>query len=376
MSQSDQSNPMRDQIYSVPELIHEQIWTLESRTRKIITTPEIFGTRHIVLTGCGDSFISALAAETAFAKLAGIHTQALNAMQASRYNAHYAHWQYPRNPLVLAISNSGEVARVVEAVKHYAERGALTVAITSDPISRLATEAERVVEVSIPTFTPAPGVRSFVASLLVLYLIAIRLGEVRNTYTMDEAMALRRELESTADLIRAVIASVDEPLQKLAKEWSQFSNFELLGSGPNRGTAAYGAAKLLEAAGVHAMDQDIEEWVHLQYFVRDARNTATILLCPENAGSFSRALEVEPLLRKLERPYLVLTNELCADLFKQVMPLPIKVRPIFAPLVYSIPLALFAAYLSQQLDERYGRGSLGAWADSGNGNTTRNSLIV
>jgi glucosamine 6-phosphate synthetase-like amidotransferase/phosphosugar isomerase protein len=342
MSNSDQSNPMRDQVFSVPDLIREQIWLLEGRTRKIITTPEIYGTRRIVLTGSGDSFIGGMAAENAFIELAGIHTQALNAMQASRYDARDSQQQYPRNPLVLAVSNSGEVARVVEAVQHYTEQGALTVAITGNTESRLAIQAQRVIQLNIPPFTAAPGVRSYIVSLLALYLLAIRFGEVRNKYTMDEAMALRRELEAAADAVTVMIASLDEPLQKLAKEWSQFSNFELLGSGPDRSTAAYGAAKLLEAAGVHAIHQDIEEWVHLQYFVRDSHHTATFVICPENAGAFSRVLEIESLLKRLERPYQVLTAESCSRQFKNVLSVPAAVRPIFVPLVYSPILAFFA----------------------------------
>ncbi|MEM5776263.1 MAG: SIS domain-containing protein, partial [Anaerolineaceae bacterium] len=174
MPSSNSSNPMRDQVFSLPELIREQVWTLESRTRKIITTPEMFAARDVVLTGSGDSYISAMAAEAAFTELAGVRAQALSAMQASRYHARRFDWQYPSNPLVLAVSNSGEVARVVEAVQHYNDCGALTVAVTGNSGSRLGQAAHRAVEVTIPPFASAPGVRSYYGSLLALYLLEVR----------------------------------------------------------------------------------------------------------------------------------------------------------------------------------------------------------
>ena len=367
---------MRDQVYSLPALIRDQIWTLEAKTRKALTTPEIFATRHIVLTGCGDSHISAVAAETAFTQLAGIHTQALNAMQASRYNAGHSTWQYPQNPLVLAVSSSGEVARVVEAVQHYRDCGALTVAITSNLGSRLATHADRVVEATVPPFVSSPGVRSYIISLLTLYLLAVRLGEVRGNYTADEAMNLRRELESTADAIETVLQTLDEPLKKLANEWSEFPNIELLGSGPDRGTAAYGAAKLLEAVGIHAVHQDVEEWVHLEYFVADTVHTGMLVMCPENSPASSRVEEIERYLQNLKRPYVILTGQSGDQRFRRPLVLTPEIRPIFAPLLYSVPLALFAAYLSHQVDATYGRGATGYWVDCRDGMTTRQSAIT
>ncbi len=376
MPSSDSSNPMRDQVFSLPTLIREQIWTLEGRTRKIVTTPEMFAARDVVLTGSGDSYIGAMAAEAAFVELAGVRAHALSAMQASRYHARRFDWQYPSNPLVLAVSNSGEVARVVEAVQHYNDCGALTVAITGNPGSRLGQAASRVVEVTIPPFAPAPGVRSYYGSLLALYLLAIRMSEVRGQVTADEAMDLRRELETAADAVDAVIAQMDQPLQRLAQEWASLPAVELLGSGPDRATAAYGAAKLLEAVGVHAAHQDVEEWVHQEYFVADAARTGTILICPVDSPAFSRAVEVEGYLRTLQRPYLVLSGEPAAAGFRQVLAHTQTIRPVFAPLLYSAPLALFAAHLSAEVGAAYGRGASGPWADCHDGATTRGSLIL
>src|SRR5260370_21954842 len=113
----------------------------------------------------------------------------------------------------------------------------------------LGIETQRTVLVSTPTFAPAPGVRSYVMSLLALYLLAIRFSEVLGRITMDEAQDLRKELEASANAIEQAISHLDTALCELAREWAALDNFEILCSGPSKGSAAYGAAKLIEAAG-------------------------------------------------------------------------------------------------------------------------------
>ena len=123
---------------------------------------------------------------------------------------------------------------------------------------------------------------------------------------MDEALALRQELEASASAVEQIIAQFDTALGKLAKDWAGLDNFEFLGSGPGKGSAAYGAAKLLEAAGSHALYQDVEEWAHLQFFVARAQQTGTVLIAPADSYALSRAVEIAGFLETLQRPYRVL----------------------------------------------------------------------
>jgi glucosamine--fructose-6-phosphate aminotransferase (isomerizing) len=374
MHQIRPTNPMRDQVLSVPDLIREQIWELEARTRKILTTPEVFSLRQIILTGSGDSHIAAMAAEMAFNELAGISTLALCAMDVSRYRARYYDHEYPNHPLVIAISNSGEAARVVEATRRFNQAGGLTLALTANAESRLGSEAQRAVLLPNPSFLPSPGVRSYVLTLLALYLLAIRFGELRGRMTMDEAQALRQELEASASAIEQTVEQFDKALRKLVKDWAALDNFEFLGSGPGKGSAAYGAAKLLEAAGSHALYQDIEEWAHLQFFVARAQQTGTVLIAPSDSYALSRAIEISRLLETLQRPYRVLTDSQ-TNLFKNALQLPVRVREIFSPLVYMVPLALLAGYVADAQGQEYGRGNQAQWADSRNATSVKNSVI-
>ena len=74
-------------------------------------------------------------------------------------------------------------------------------------------------------------------------------------------------MKSTADAIEATIPAIEERTRELAEAVADQTNFVFVGDGPNYATALFSAAKVIEAAGRHAMGQDTEEWAHLQYFV-------------------------------------------------------------------------------------------------------------
>ena len=99
-----------------------------------------------------------------------------------------------QSPLVIAISNSGGIARVGEAVQRVVQHGGFALGVTGNMDSLLGRSASRVVHLEIPPFESAPGARSYLVSVLLLLLLAIRLGEVRGRYTMDQAMAYRDDI--------------------------------------------------------------------------------------------------------------------------------------------------------------------------------------
>jgi glutamine---fructose-6-phosphate transaminase (isomerizing) len=379
MSNVRNASPMRQQVYSLPSLIREQFWPLEARVRKVLTTPEIYSLRSVLITGSGDSHMAGLAAAPAFVEFAGILPYVVPSMQAARYVAPFLGHQPPNTPLVIAVSSSGEVARVVEAVNAFNTQGALTLAVTAQPASRLAQTSSKVLRMELPPFASAPGVRSYTVSLLALQLLAIRMAEVRGRITMDIASELRRELASNAEATEQVLEAADESCRQLALAWRDLPSFEILGSGPHAGTAAYGAAKLLEAVGCHAFSVDVEEWNHLNYFTQEPGRTGTWLVADPSFGSFSRACEVAGYLQNLGRPYAVLGNmspQQAGDQAVLAVPVPAFHHEALSPVTYSAVLALFAAYLNETVGAEYGRGSTGRWADSRNGNAVRNSAIV
>ena len=366
-------DPMRAQVFSLPELLASGYAELEASARALLPNAEAFGVREVIVTGCGDSRIAGALVAAAWTELTGILCRPLNALQAARYEVALPRRRLPHDPLLLAVSASGEVARTVEAVEQWRARGALTVALTADPGSSLARAAARCLPLTLPPYPAAPGVRSFFLSALALYLLAIRIGEVRARLRQDEAERLRRDLLETAAVIGRMLPALDRQLAALAQEWRGHGRYELLAAGPARAAAAYGSAKLLEAAGVPALDQDLEEWLHLHYFARDPAACATWVLCPPPGRDRSRVAEIEPILERLERPWRIVTDAALGEGLKRTIILPAPPNTLFAPFLYAAAPALFAARLSAALGAEYGRGARGRWQDCRDGGTTRRS---
>jgi glucosamine--fructose-6-phosphate aminotransferase (isomerizing) len=350
-------NTMIAQVQSLPELIRTEFDGLDARARLLMNHEECLSVKRVVITGCGDSHMAGIAAELAFEQIAGIPAEPMRANKGGRYAAPYKHSHYPHNPLVLGISVSGTVTRTREAVGLFKKYGAPTVAITGNPESPLAKLADRMLNCAIPDFPFAPGVRSYRISLLALYLLAIRLGEVQDRYSQAEANKLRQELLSTADVIEATIAAVDAKTRELAEAVAEEKNYVFVGDGPNFATALFGAAKVIEAAGRHAMGQESEEWAHLQYFTSTDPSTPTFLISPGYRGHERVGHLMEP-LKRIGRTTVAIVpqgDEVVAPHAQWVLPVMGDVREAFTPMVYATATELFSAHLADVIGEPFFR---------------------
>jgi glucosamine--fructose-6-phosphate aminotransferase (isomerizing) len=368
-------NNMIAQVESLPTLIREEFQTLDARVRRILNHDELLSVKRVIIEGCGDSHMAGIATELAFEQLAGVPTEPMTAMQAGRYAAPYIDTSFPRNPLVLAISVSGTVARTREALQLLRQRDALGIAITANPDSPLAGAAEKVLDCTVPDFAPAPGVRSYRVSLMMLYLLAIRLGEVRGRYSQDEANALREELKGTADAIEATIEAVHDRTRQLAEEYAGENSYVFLGDGPNYATALFSAAKVIEAAGRHAMGQDTEEWAHLQYFASVETGTPTFIISP-GYRAHGRAAELLGQMGRIGRARVAVVpegDEAVAPLADRVLPVHGTTREAFTPMVYAVAGELFAAHLSDVVGEPPFRRTTAAYEQ---GNDIRISQVL
>jgi glucosamine--fructose-6-phosphate aminotransferase (isomerizing) len=350
-------NSMIAQVKSLPEMIRSEFGALDRQVRLLMNHDECLSVKRIVITGCGDSHMAGIAAELAFEQIAGIPTEPMRAMKSGRYAAPYRLSHYPHNPLVIGISVSGTVSRTREAVGLFSKQNLPTVAITGNPDSPLAQAADKVIDCSIPEFPFAPGVRSYRMSLLALYLLAIRLGEVQDRFSQGEAKILRQNLLNTADAIEATIEAVDEKSFELAQAVAEEESFVYIGDGPNFATALFGAAKAIEAAGVHAMGQESEEWAHLQYFTTVETSTPTFLISPGYRGH-NRVGELMPPLKKIGRITVAIVpdgDQLVASKADWVLPVLGDIPEAFTPMVYPVATELFAAHLSDVIGEPFFR---------------------
>lgn len=367
------TNSMIDQIHSLPSLIRDIVQPFDDAIRSTLDRDLCLSLQRLFLTGCGDSHHAALASEWAFEALAAVPTEPMTALQFARYAVGYL----PPASVVIGISVSGGVSRTAEALGLANQVGARTIALTATPDGLVGRAAQQTLLVQSPPFPEplgmiTPGVRSYTANQIALFLIAAHLGEVRGKLTADEANAIRRELLALADAAGRTIEFSAAAARALAYEWADANEFVFTGGGPNFAAALFSAAKVLEASGDPALGQDTEEWAHVQYFAK-AMATPTFII---SAGGrdLSRATELAVAAKTIGRRVVAVTPSSSSSLIAaatRTLPFADGVREMFTPVISAIPCELFAAYRSEATGEPFFRSFGGGRSIEGGGGISR-----
>ncbi len=368
---------MLEQVHSLPELIRESLPEFDERVRNALDHKFCLSLKRLFVTGCGDSHHASLTSELAFEDLAGIPAEPMTALQFAHYAAGYMPDTGPGTNAVIGISVSGEVTRTLEALNFARQEGAVCIALTATPGSRIAEAGEVQVYTTVTPFpdppgTHTPGVRTYAATQLALYLIAIRIGEVRGHLSTLEADNLRGQLRGLAEAAEGTIESCDKASLELVGSLAEAKEFVFAGGGPNFGTALFSAAKVLEASGDPALGQDLEEWAHLQYFTRQPA-TPTFYISTARRD-LPRAVEVVEAAKIIGRQVVAIVPGSDGQAINQadfVLPLADGMPEVFSPLVAAIPGELFAAHRADLVGETFFRGFGGGRSVEGGGGASR-----
>jgi glucosamine--fructose-6-phosphate aminotransferase (isomerizing) len=353
---------MLRQVLSVPKLLEEVYPDVEPQVRYVLTTPQIYSVKKVVLTSCGDGYAACLAAKRAFECFLGIPVEVVDPLSLARYYQMKWVGESPCDPLVIAVSNSGRVTRVVEAVTRMREHKALTLAVTSDPESPLGKAAEKVIVLSIPDFERSPGIRTYAVLQMIVYLLAIRMGEVRLGYTMDQANLYRRELKRLPGEFLKDVDGVCGLALEAAKQFRDVSGTEMVGCGADYGTAVYGHEKMYEAAGIPSVSLDSENWFHVNYFVKDVDRTLTMVFASKGNEAQSRTREMIQRMNQMGRAFVLVTNDESLQAKYRFL-MPPSDTCLFQPMAGHMVPALIAGYLAAMREEPYSRGFQGIWKE-------------
>lgn len=372
-------NAMSRQVYSLPELIRTQYIDLEEKARTVLDFQEIFNIQRIILTGCGDSYAACMAVKHVFEMLTGIQVEVTSAIDLGRYYSEKHLGVDCQNPLVIAVSNSGEVARISEAVQRARLHDCFVLGITGNRDSSLAKHAHHILELSIPEFESAPGTRSYAVSVMALLLLAIRIGEVKGNYTMDQAMAYRYDMENQGQLLEELLPQMDAACETLALAWKDFPCFDFVGAGFDYAAAWFSQAKILEATGKFAIHINSEEWFHLNCFAANPQSVGTVVFANTTNPGLSRTKDVVKYARGLGRPLVVITDGTREDFQGEdavYIRVPSPDFKINMPITQFVPGCLLAGYLSAILQETYGRQGQEAWKPWKDGSCVKNNEII
>ena len=297
---------------------------------------------RVYLIGCGDSFDGGLAARYVWERLMPVPVEAIPAMTFASSIVDIA----PAGSLVVALSQSGRVSRVIEGIRIARSLGLATVAITANPTSPLAKEpAEATWVMDFDKVGAVPGTTSHLLGAMALYELGCALAG--NVEGRDR---LRAELDELGPLVERAIEASSADAERHAQAIARDQPVLLLGYGPVLSSARFTVRKLLELTQLVALWQETEEYAHDEYSLVGS-SFRVMQFCPPDRGR-ARSLEVAIYLHRLGVHLSVVTDAAGAPAYRDLADVIYEIPDCpasLAPLLYSIPGQLLSVALARRV---------------------------
>lgn len=297
--------------------------------------------QKITIIACGTSWHAGLIGEYLIEEFARIPVEVEYASEF-RY----------RNPIisdkdiVIAISQSGETADTMAAIKLAKERGAFIYGICNVVDSSIA----RITDAGSYTHAgPEIGVAStkaFTAQLTILSLIALKLGKHNGNLSNQEFMRLITELDALPKKVEEVLESTHAITKEIAKNFVDAQNFLYLGRGYNFPAALEGALKLKEISYIHAEGYPAAEMKHGPIALID-ENMPIVIIAPKQ-GHYDKIVSNVQEIKARKGKVIALVNKgdtQVSSVADYVIEFP-ETSECFSPIIASIPLQLLAYYIA------------------------------
>lgn len=341
-----------EQMETLGDIHRENFKVIDSNVRKAFTALEIESLHRVYLVGDGDSYHAGLASEMAFLELAKIDCFPTPAFQFLAYEADFIPTSFPRDTLVLGVSASGGTSKVVESILKAQEvsNSILVAGLVGNEDSKVANAAGRLISTQLPELGRSPGIRTYVASMMGLYSLAIRIAEIKRHIHMDKANELRQTIIDLADAVDTTYQASIQPAKDAAKVTANSPFISFTGSGPSFASAYFSGAKVVEGAGIFPGIQDLEEWAHVERFSYPTDFPVFIVAPP--GRSYWRALELAKAVKLIGHPLLAVlpSDDIeIAKLADFVFPVHGDVDEMFSPFLYYIAGTTYAYSLATEL---------------------------
>jgi glucosamine--fructose-6-phosphate aminotransferase (isomerizing) len=303
------------------------------------TMGKLLSARRIVLTACGTSWHAALVGEYMLEQIARVPAEVEYASEF-RY----------RDPIVniddvvLLISQSGETADTLSALREAKQKGATVLGIVNVVGSTIARESHGGVFVHAGPEIGVASTKAFTSQLTVLALITIMLARARGM-NRERGVMLARELASLPEKVAQVLQNT-EVIQKIAQEFKDTQHALYLGRGANFPVALEGALKLKEISYIHAEGYPAAEMKHGPIALID-KNMPVVFIVPRD-GIYDKVMSNIQEVRARKGRIIAVANDddtEIEDLAEFVIRVP-RTYGFFGPIVNIIPLQLLAYYIA------------------------------
>jgi glucosamine--fructose-6-phosphate aminotransferase (isomerizing) len=255
-----------------------------------------------------------------------------------------------RDTLVVAISQSGETADTLEAVRHARQQKARVLAICNTNGAQIPRESDAVLYTHAGPEVGVAATKTFVAQIAANYLVGLALAQARGTKYADEVAREFRELEAMPDALARVLSTVDE-VRVLATELADSRAVLFLGRHVGYPVALEGALKLKELAYMHAEGFAAGELKHGPIaLIEDGLPVIVVMPSPKGRGVLHSKLLSNIREIQARGAYTIVIaeegDEMVEPFARHLIEVP-AVPTLLQPLVSTVPLQVFAAEIAR-----------------------------
>ena len=318
---------MLKEIVEQPQVLSQT--TLQDGKRFTEIALDILRARQVIVTACGSSRYAALVGRYLFSR---VGKKFCDVVMASEFG--YFADSVDKSTVVIAVSQSGETADVLEGVKAARDAGAQVISIVNRPNSILADLSHQVIYLNCGSEIAVAATKSFLSQLAIFYLLAFSMVN-----SFDEAAAKLRDLSSE---ISKVVDWNKSELIELGQKLKDKNDFYYIARGINFAIASEGALKLKEISYIHAEGMPAGELKHGTLALVEP-GTPVVVICPADytfSETLSNAIET-----KSRGAYIIAVSDKESAIYDSWIKIP-KVDELLYPMVAVVPLQLLAYYLA------------------------------
>ena len=299
---------------------------------------------RIIIVACGTSWHAGLVSEYIFEEWARVPVEVEYASEF-RY----------RNPIitekdvVIAISQSGETADTLEAIKLAKSKGAFVYGVCNVVGSSISRETHSGTYTHAGPEIGVASTKAFTTQITVLTLMALRIAKVKGTISNSDFMMHLRELDMIPGKVAQALKTNDH-IEAVAREFKDASNFLYLGRGYNFPVALEGALKLKEISYIHAEGYPAAEMKHGPIALIDENMPVVVIAV--NSNHYEKVVSnIQEIKSRNGRIIAVVTegDTTVTEIADYVMEVP-KTPEALTPLVTTIPLQLLSYHIAVMLN--------------------------
>jgi glutamine---fructose-6-phosphate transaminase (isomerizing) len=290
---------------------------------------EILRAKNVIFVACGTARHASIIGRYALSKVARKFSDVVMA-----HEFQYFMESVDVNTLIIAVSQSGETADVLEGVKEAKKRGAKLIAVTNVATSSLARISDIVFDINCGPEVAVASTKAFTGQLAVLYMLAYA--------AINRVQEAEIKLDFIASKIKDIVMENEDTLKDLADKLKDKEHFYYIARGIDFAIASEGALKLKEITYIHAEGMPAGELKHGTLSMIE-KGTPLVAICPKDYTFEETLNNVRE--AKSRGAYIIGVSDENRDLFDVWVKIP-TVEEVFYPLVSVIPLQLFAYYMA------------------------------